>query len=217
MAQPNVPLVHINWGGAVGPGVWSAGVWFQVSDISVPALTVQSLVADALSSFAAFWTGAMAVLNSPATSYNTCTGYLYRPGQTAAAASHSATLQAPSFGTGTASSAASTSAVITLQTDTAGRSGRGRIYVPATAALAGLDDEYQLDHTRVTNAANAFAACLDSLKNGNESAFATPIPVVRSVTQTAAHTITSVRMDSRPDRVEHRETAIGYFAQSVTL
>lgn len=99
---------------------------------------------------------------------------------------------------GTASAATlplQTCAVLTLQTGLNGRRNRGRMYLPASG-IAVEATAFNFDATTVTTVTTAWQGFMNEW-NANIS-FPSKIAVVSSA-GSAAHEVTSIRMDTRPD------------------
>lgn len=93
----------------------------------------------------------------------------------------------------------STACVLTTRSATLSRSGRGRMYLPATSAGIMANTAYEFSHAIVDNLVNLFAAWLS-----DEDAVSIH-PVIVSRVHGVMHPITSVDADYRPD-VQRRRT-----------
>lgn len=104
-------------------------------------------------------------------------------------------------GTGTGSHPQQTAIVASLRSQTLGRGGRGRMYLPANAADLGA---HELSQTSCTNLANAVAAILDSgAKVGGTAGDA----IVNSQSLGQQVRVARVIVDSRPDIQRRRADA----------
>jgi hypothetical protein len=209
MPFPSGDIIKYVMGGAVGSDDWSVGIWQTVSGLSSNPTTTQ-MNADVLATLTSFntglWSAATAgqkTVNASGTLLSTGKSYLYRAG--------SLTRQ----GTASITAVAGTSATIlpfftamccSLLTDTAGRSGRGRIYLPLTAGAL-LASTGQMNIGSLTSYATNVAAWLTGLNVTNTNFPGTPTMqcVVFSKTLGQTFPITTVRIDSIPD-TQHGRT-----------
>lgn len=100
---------------------------------------------------------------------------------------------APAAGTGTGSLPEQTAIVATLRSGAAGRSGKGRMYLPCIARSL---TAHQLDNTQVTNIANNVASLLNA---GGLVAGAAGRPCVNAQVLGNPVPVLSVSVDSRTD------------------
>lgn len=215
--QPDVELVSTTFEGTIaGTDVWNTVMWWTAGNTSDDQANLALNMANAVNDrFRTLWTDGLQVLNTSDTTYVAVTARTYRPGQTSASgqARIGGTLMA---GSGDPSGPQSQCCVVSLGTDTAGKSGRGRLYFPATAALSALDDVHAFDTARVDSLITAFNAFVASM---NAAAVATPLPnlVVRSLRQGQAHVVTRMKVDARPDSQEHRERQRIFYSAARTI
>lgn len=201
---PTVPTVSVTIGGKIG-GVapWDCTLWFGGAD---PLLDVQACVAGMAVSFPAAidpFGNEFAQLNDTSTTLQQATIRGYTPGSSAAVVQVTAVPGSPIVGATAPGGPASQAFVTTLNTKYPGRSGRGRLYWPATALLQG-DHGYTLvqaqNLAQVTR--NLYTALSDS---SGQLAGGPVVGVVRSLTMGATHTIVAISTNTQPDRQEHRE------------
>ena len=216
MPAPAVARAKVTFGGVVGPTPWATSIWFSRDSDLTPAPTNLD---DALTAFSLSLAGgdllsAWKVLNYSTTILNSIRIDAYAPSSNASVASASQSF-ATGVGTGSATAAASQCVVATLLTGTQTKSGRGRMYWPATAFMAAANA-----YTFPTGVCSTLAAGLADwigFVNGGDAfgdlGVLTAVvsssgglkPVVRPP---AVHPVTSVRVDNLPDRQEHREKNI---------
>lgn len=205
MPQPNVHMLSTTFQGAIGStDVWECVLWWQGGEDSDNQLTLaQNMADDADGRFRTLWDNGIGALNAADTGYIQCTARSYNAGSSAAAA-EAITGGAVKAGTGSGSGAQSQACCVSLLTNHAGRSGRGRIYLPATAGLHGIDPNHAFSTSEVDNLADAFEAFVTGMQTVVNI---TPAPFlsVRSLALGQALPVAHIRVDNRPDRQEHRE------------
>lgn len=215
--QPNVELVSTTFNGTItGTDVWNVVLWWAVGNENDDQANLALNMANAANDrFRTLWTDGIQAMNTSDTTYVSVTARAYKPGQTAASgeAKIGGTLMA---GSGDPSGPASQACVVSLRTNQAGKSGRGRVYLPATAALSALDDVHAFDQARVDALITSFAAFIVSM---NGAAVGVPLPnlVVRSLRQGQAYTVNGIHVDARPDSQEHRERQRLFYSQVRTF
>lgn len=138
--------------------------------------------------FTAFVT-ALKPCMSPGTNINRVQTYRYTSGR--AAVDYGSANVTGGTGTGTNAVPNQVCVVLTLRTAIANRTGRGRMYLPATGLLAGADGGFTT--TPVTNLVNAAGPMLD----GNQA-------VVLSETATTTNEVLRVDADRTPDTQRSR-------------
>lgn len=109
-------------------------------------------------------------------------------------------------GTSTGTHPFQCSMVTTLRSSLASRSGRGRMYWPATGAL--MDSQGKYDVTQVNDIVDALATWFTALNS------ATPKCSVVSQTTSSVHTITSVDADTVPDTQRRRANKLNSIRHS---
>jgi hypothetical protein len=113
---------------------------------------------------------------------------------------------------------ASQCVVCSLRTGLTGRSGRGRVYLPASGALPGGASKYGYSSSAVTGLATQFAQHLHDVDAITSPAYFTGyVPVVASLHLAAANAVASVKVDTRPDSQEHRERHQTYATATGTV
>lgn len=207
-------LIRLVASGSIGGSqTWSTTLWLATGD-GVPGPTQAQLDAVVTTAEAATRTWANIVKNSNCAqwSYNKLDGYYYLPNTKVAAMQSEKVSASPIVGTGTAVPFV-TSVVASLRTGVAGRSGRGRIYIPATGIA--LNDHGQLSDTLCAQLAagtvelihsyNSITIPFDSLSGK---------VVVASFTKNVGELVTRVIVNSMPD-VQHRRTnKLGFQTQA---
>jgi hypothetical protein len=198
------PTVSLTFGGTVAGGVpWDCRLWFSPLDTGADITNVnRGVLENAAAAIGPLW-GAIAPFNSPDTALTSLTARGYRAGQTATRVQNFASLGDTHVGTGGGSGALSQAVVASLYTAIAGRSGRGRLYWPATA---GLPAGHGFSDAQCQSLADALAAFMVAVSNDvAEPLEGNPVGVVRSEVLGTANQIVSVVVNTRPDRQEHRE------------
>lgn len=209
MPYPSGDVIKYVVGGAIASDDWSCGVWQTVSGLTGNPTTTQ-MNTDALATLNVFnndvWSAATAgqkTVNASGTLLSTIKSYLYRNGVLTRQGTASITAVA---GTGTAVLPFYTAMCCSLLTDTAGRSGRGRIYLPFTAGAL-LAATGQMNIGALSGYATNVAAFLTALNTNNTNFPGTPTQQVVVLSKTLGNTfpVTTVRIDSIPD-TQHGRT-----------
>lgn len=211
MPFPTGDLYRVNVGGAIAGENWSIDQWFTLTGLTgLP--TQAQLDASAVGSANAFNSQAWAptvstgisTFNSTSTALSRATGSLYRAGSFAGSGNGLAT--SPASGTKASGLHPGYCAiVITTRTATAGRSGRGRVYVPAGANV--LASNLQWASADLVSLLAFYKAYLTTmaLANTNLPGNPTSTPVVVSQRHALASPILSLKADSIPD-TQHGRT-----------
>jgi hypothetical protein len=196
-------------GTVAGGGIWNTGLWTTTDTFPAdPVAGVQSVATDAADAILQLWGTGLSDLNTSDTLLLAASCRLYAAGATASTAYAQVGVTGTPAGTGTQSGAASQACVITLQSPLAGRSGRGRMYMPATGSLGANTEQHRFK-----------AATLDLLMPGLVTFFLAVeamslddshalFPVVRSLKMSTVHQFNRFKVDARPDRQEHRERGL---------
>lgn len=190
-------------GKIAGVSPWDCTLWFGADD---PLLDVQACVAGMAVAFPAAidpFGNEFAQLNDTETTLQQATIRGYAPGSSAALAQITAVPGSPIVGASAPGGPASQCLVTTLNTAYPGRSGRGRLYWPATSLLQ-ADHQFLLvqaqNLAQVTrNLYNALSAASGQLAGGPV------VGVVRSLTMGVTHPLVAIACNTQPDRQEHRE------------
>jgi hypothetical protein len=220
MGLPNGDLLLIRLGGDVAGDDWSIGFWFKITgQSSVPTPSQMNSAANALlGGFnTLFWSAATNPWKnrcSTGTTLKTSKSYYYRDGVLSAAGTSAITAVA---GTGSSTQPNPVAQVITLLTDQPGRNKRGRVYMPATAlpptASTGL---WGASAALVSNLASLFSTSSGAQSTGyffGGSDVADLVVVSQGgqrpvVTAPVATSVTSLRMDNKPDTQRGRENKL---------
>lgn len=209
MALPGTDLVNYRFGGTCGGDTWSVGFWASLAGLSGVPSPAQAN-ADCAAVLTAFdgdvWSAATnpwKVRVAVGMTLASATSHFYSGGVLTAAGS--ATI-APVAGTGTNPQPVYVSRCVTLLTGRAGRSYRGRVYMPANGAPpSGTTFQYVSWINELNNLATFFRNVL-SADTTDLPGDPTLTPVVVSRTQAAATQIIALRMDSIPDTQHGRES-----------
>jgi hypothetical protein len=125
----------------------------------------------------------------------------------------------PFVGTGTLSASNTQAMVCSLRSGVPGRSGRGRIYWPATGVIPNAAP-HQFNATTCTTVANACAAYINALNALNLTTLNCPAQIVgvASFAKSQLNKITKVIVDSLPDAQDRRQDkAVSLFQQSAIV
>lgn len=134
---------------------------------------------------------------APSTIIDTVSAYGYDGGKSAAAVSHGSVHVAGTAGAITMPDQVALVASIRSRTNT--RSGRGRMFLPASGVIA---DQGQVAGANCTDIANAVKGLLNS---GQQDGSGLPLtPIVASLTHGSNQAAVQVIVDSRLDVVRHR-------------
>lgn len=192
-------------GGAIGSAdTWSCGWSFGAGDFADPADLLAMLTGMTLSCAHWMTTGSptCGTIISSDTNMIQLRAYYYNAG------SHSADAQAeynlPTLYTGQESAVAATkmACVATLLTGAPGRSGKGRMYIPADGATL---SSHQFQGSDVDNVAGATAALLQAF---NDAGYMGGLAVACVATKTDLKIINAVRVDSLPDSQRRRQNKL---------
>lgn len=189
--------IKVAMSGALGNGArWSGG--FQLMAAAAPTQDQVNVAAQLCADWAADVDGAPAMaFLSPDSGIDTVAAYGYNGG-TDASVSFSETIGQP--GTGAADALPNQCAVcVSFRTANASRSGRGRIYWPATGVTL---TNGQLTGSQCTNLNNSFRTLLEAYAGMGTGLPLTP--VVASITHDISRPITRLVVDSRIDIIRHR-------------
>ena len=196
-------------GGAVASDDWSVGVWVNVSGLTaLPSVAQMNGNASAL--LTAFnndiWSAATAgqkTVNASGCSLSTIKTYLYRDGVLVRQGTASITAVA---GTSATVLPFFTAMCCSLLTETAGRSGRGRIYLPMTAGAL-LATTGQMNVGSLSSYAGNVATWLSALSTDEGTWPGDPAMRVCVLFKTHSdfHFVTSTRIDSLVD-TQHGRT-----------
>lgn len=211
MPQPPVHLLSTTFRGTIGStDTWETVLWWLGgADSDQQQTLAQNMADDADARFRTLWDDGLGVLNASDTTYDSCVARSYHSSQTAASA-EAVTGSSSKVGSGAGFGPQSQCCVVSLATDVASRSGRGRSYMPATAALHGIDPNHAFSQAEVDALADAFDGFLTSMA-GVSNISPAPALVVRSLTTGQANLVTSIRVDNRPDGQEHREKHLAIY------
>lgn len=201
MAPNNTARLTIG-GGSYGGEVWECSLWFKPTTVgqSMPADNAgAATMLDNMTTGTEWDTLAAALVRflPPEGGISQAKLYSYPTGGTAATAIAAKALSVAGTGTGN-TGPAQLCLVATLLTGQAGRSFRGRIYVPAVdVSLSGDHNATQVDIDAVANGVAQYLSwtkLADIITSGQGV-----LGVVASTVRGVATSITQVRCDSKPD------------------
>lgn len=206
MPLPGIPLGLFQHQGTVAGGeTWSVGMWFWMTGLTAGTTQAQAdqAATDAHGFFKTrLWTGSLQATNPPAIALTNTRFHLY---EAAIATASGQFIDVASAGSSASASAAYQALCVSLYSTIAGRSGRGRMYLPfCTGGLS----------TATCQLAAAPAGQMTAFKNYmsdmNSHVWALPgapgaVPSVVSRTHATQAGITHMRIDSKPD-TQHGRT-----------
>jgi hypothetical protein len=206
MALP-VDALKIVIGGQIdGVQDWSVGLWTTIA-LTGGAWGVanQNEVTAELEVFVSTWWTHVEEVASSVTFLEYVKTYYYPAGSTHSSQLGVFTLTSPAPGEGPQVHAAGTSMVCSLRSDVPGRSGRGRIYVPANGVS--MSEPHQMNGGECSNICDATATLLGAFNTyTNPSQHVTSLAaVVASFTRSETNSITQVIVDDKPDSQRRRE------------
>lgn len=209
MHYPTQATVSVTIGGKVaGISPWDCTLWFAGSDAT---LDVAACVANMAIAFPAAidpFGNVFSQLNDASTSLQGATIRGYAPGGSAALVQATAVPGSPITGAASPGGPASQCCCATLDTQYPGRSGRGRLYWPATTLLQG---DHQFLLIQAQDLATVTRNLYTSLANSTATIPTGPVVgVVRSLTLGQTHPLVAISCNTEPDRQEHRERHLTY-------
>lgn len=157
---------------------------------------------DALNTVATGFLPLRTLMNT-ATQATGLTAYYIPPNSDSSSLMSTPTFGSPIVGNGSGTQSAQTCLVASLRTITPGRTGRGRLYLPATGVVLGANCRVQA--STVTPVAKQVAQLLSAINNSSLG----NVAVRTFVASTAGkRPITSVQVDNRPDVQRRRADKI---------
>lgn len=215
MPIPNHNRLRIEVGGDISGSPWATGLVISPQGTDSPTVTeLDDSLTVIKGYFTTFFSGEWRNLNQPSTRVTDIKAYWYEGANGAASVTAEQSMNVVGAGGGL-SGPASQAMVVTLLTERAGKSGRGRMYLPATAGLPGGADSYKFALSQCSNVANQAADLLGSIYTEAGQPWGVSWPSVQSNTLGVLSAITRVRVDQRPDRIEHRERGLAFSAVAV--
>lgn len=214
---PSVPRIRVQIGGAIGASRWSIGLWFQVNPLVIGTVNLATFNTAAGVDFANDVWGSLKAQNVSLTTYDQVRTDVYAAGSLASSANAILNRTAVA-GTNSGVSAASQCVVHSLYTATASRRSRGRVYLPATGSIGGGTQPFGFDSSVISTLAGDLATFLNDTEDNADTNFGTgSAAVVQSLTAGQVFPITTVLVDQRPDRQEHREKALSFSRVSAAV
>lgn len=210
MPAPASARIRTLFEGQIDQSRWSCGIWGTVPT-GVPSQVNMDTYATAVHTLFSGNTWAdLRALNAASTNFTDVIAQYYGPGSMAVSAQGQHTA-APVAGTATQAAAGAQAIVASLYTGTVSRSGRGRIFLPATGGFTGGAQPYGFPTAIVTSIAADIAVLIANMKTVLATDFGGPTDVVvQSLHLSSTFPITNVLVDTRPDRQEHREKAMTF-------
>lgn len=196
---------------------WSCGLTVHYLAATLALTDLQTWLTSLSTPINQWWsnsyTGTSVAIRNGATADTTLSGadaYLYTTNSPLAALVATLNYGTPIAGTSTTAAPTQTCAVASLRTDFAGRSNRGRIYVPATGATLSAAHKFSDDYC--TAVAGSTATLIGAINDTTIGGSGVEV-VVGTTQQTLAAVIKRVVCDNEPDIQRRRADQI---APSVT-
>lgn len=201
-AAPPRGTMRMVWSGPVSTqDTWSTSLWSTVGTLAATPsqAEINTIASTGLAAFQAniFATGKLQGIMAAATQLTTCTVYFY-DGTSSAAAAQGVATQTATAGNGTTLCPAYTSMVASLGTSHAGRSGRGRMYLPTTALALTAGTLQSSAPSSITSCVKGLLSALTvTMTVGGSSV--TNLVGVQSRKNNTLYLVTSISCDSIPD------------------
>jgi len=213
---PNVPRARITFIGSIGGAPFNFAWWFTSDGTGTHAasdVTTDIAAYIAFASFAGVKVNWQA-LNHTSTQIQQARLDYYNASSAAVLVSATKTGIAAS-GTISTVSAASQSVCVTAITGLAGRSGKGRAFMPATASISNPTSPYEYDSAKILLLAQGVSGWLSAINAAPAGLGVGKLRcAVQSLTLGVMSPVTSLRIDTRPDRQEHREKRLTFGNQT---
>lgn len=218
MGAPPVARIGFEMSGTVHGQEWNSGFYASYAgDIPVDDEALTDYVAAVWALFTDAWIASWCIVNDPATFLTGFSAKLYEANSLAVAQQAQNTV-ATQTGSGAYGGAVSQAICSSLYTATPSRRARGRMYQPATAALAGASANsgfaVSATNTYGSQLADAFTAV--NALDGPDGSGAVRVGV-QSLLDSQIRPVTRVLLDTRPDRIEHREKRITFARSTHTV
>lgn len=212
-------IKHVVTGSLASGQTWSLGLWtLPTFTTGYPSQTQVNSITAALDAYWATWWTAVKPINGTNTTRTGSSTYVYLPASTAASLVARTTLGTPVAGTGTGNPLPTTVAMVaSLRTDRAGRSGRGRCYTPATAAVLVNNQFSSANCATVSAAYKALINSINSYSSPGNNVSALQV-VVLSRVHDSNSPVTSITVNSRPDSQRPRgDKVTSFYSPSDTI
>jgi len=196
-----IPVAKVVASGTMASGIQSMsfGLYIDAGFTDfISQATLDAFLADVKPTYEAFLgSGSVKSFWTADCQFDTLRAYFIpATGHTATLLSETA-LTSPIVGTGTANHPTATSIVISNRTELPGRSGRGRIYLPANGIAGGAADHVSSD-AAIDGLGTAYATFLSTLIAD------TYLPIVASFTKAVVNNIRSYVIDNKFDTQRRR-------------
>lgn len=212
MVVGNLPAHwRVEFSGTIGVAPWATTLALFSLGSSDPDNYDENVYAQGMADqFRTFWNAGLANLNCTDTAFTKATVRWYQANSTAAYLQASAGPAGATVGNQTVSGPASQACCVTIYTAHPGKTGRGRMYLPATAALGSSPDLHRFkaaDLSALSDAVQAFFIGVNGISPDSSHIFA---PAVASVKDGAVRIWSRQSVDARPDSQEHRERHLSF-------
>lgn len=215
MPTPSIARYKVSFLGVIHGAPWQTGCWFKTDNPGPPFQVDLDNWLVSLESLGAAWKSRWQTINSSQCVWNALKLDFYQASSLAVAVTSTRILTAPVTGSVTTESSPASSLVATLNTAHAGRSGRGRMYWPATGAYTPAGSPAGWPGATVIGAATDLSAYLTAINAINSPTTTGDLTAcVQSTKDGQLYPITGVTFDGRPDAIEHRERRLTYFRSS---
>lgn len=213
------PISHnrarVTWGGGLGTAdSWSVGVGIAFETAPTSGVDLDLWLSSLETAFLNWWSAGtpnVGGVQAVDTTLLQARAYAYVGGSRSAYAVGEHTFAAPNA-TQTAKCPLQTACVATLRSDAAGRSSRGRIYVPATGAILGT---HQFSGSDVDDIATSTANLLHAINTSTQNGGGVKAVIVGKLYP--FQVITQVIVDSKPDSQRPRSRKAHALAKGVAL
>lgn len=215
MPTPGIARYKLSFLGIIHGSPWQTGCWFKTDNPGLPFQVDADNWLVALDSLGAAWKSRWQTLNSSQCVWNALKLDYYQAGSLAVAVSSTRVMSAAVAGAQTVEASPASSLVATLQTAHPGRTGRGRMYWPATGAYTTASSPAGWPGATVIGAATDLSAYLTAINGINSPTTTGDLTAcVQSIHDGQLYPITGLTFDGRPDQIEHRERRLTYFRSS---
>lgn len=215
MPAPAVKRIKYTLIGQVHTAPWESSFYGSYDGaIPVDDAALLDYATAAKSTLNSDWSDEFQAINDPNTNWTALRVDLYLASSLAIAQSATFT-DTTLAGVGAPGGAVSSAICTSLYSATPTRSGRGRMYVPATAALAGSSTTNGFTTARLTSWLAALSGAFTAINtlDGPDGAGAVRVGV-QSLMDSQIRPVVRVLADTRPDRIEHREKQLTWIRLS---
>ena len=208
--MPGYPsdTLRVVWGGKIASDIWRTGVDLDITynDFGPSGAELNTACSSIILPLLNTWWTTHKAFNTTAVDFSYLSAYFYPAGASTSFSQGQAAVS-PVTGTGSGSLLPLRTAVaISKRTDLAGRSHRGRFYLPATAGLT-IGADGQFTSANAASMCNAMGTLVQGFNNATwaPGGITTAKAVVSSMNHVGApNPITQLRCDTLPDTQRRR-------------